>query len=48
MRADAEVLLALLPEWECAREPDALTGYDELAVRARADEDNRSVAHKPA
>jgi len=30
----AEVLLALLPEWEFAREPDALTGYDELVVRA--------------
>jgi predicted DNA-binding protein with PD1-like motif len=31
----AEVLLALLPEWEFAREPDAATGYDELVVRAR-------------
>ncbi|MBK5206524.1 MAG: hypothetical protein JJD98_14300 [Polaromonas sp.] len=28
--ATAEVLLA---EWECAREPDALTGYGELVVR---------------
>ena len=29
----AEVLLALLPEWEFSREPDATTGYDELVVR---------------
>ncbi len=29
----AEVLLALLPDWEFAREPDAVTGYDELVVR---------------
>ncbi|OGA97087.1 MAG: hypothetical protein A3E79_03110 [Burkholderiales bacterium RIFCSPHIGHO2_12_FULL_61_11] len=35
VRATAEVLLALLPEWEFGREPDALTGYDELVVRAR-------------
>ena len=34
VRTTAEVLLALLPEWEFAREPDALTGYDELVVRA--------------
>lgn len=32
----AEVLLALLPEWQFSREPDAGTGYDELVVRARA------------
>lgn len=31
----AELLLALLPDWEFAREPDAATGYDELVVRAR-------------
>lgn len=31
----AEVLLALLPDWQFTREPDALTGYDELVVRAR-------------
>lgn len=47
VRTTAEVLLALLPEWEFAREPDALTGYDELVVRARADEDNTPVVHKP-
>ncbi len=35
VRTTAEVLLALLPEWELAREPDAATGYDELVVRAR-------------
>ncbi len=32
----AEVLLALLPDWQFAREPDAHTGYDELVVRARS------------
>jgi len=48
VRTTAEVLLALLPEWEFAREHYALTGYGELVVRARADEDNRSVVHKPA
>ena len=31
----AEVLLALLPEWEFGREPDAQTGYEELVVRPR-------------
>ena len=31
----AEVLLTLLPQWEFAREFDALTGFDELVVRAR-------------
>jgi predicted DNA-binding protein with PD1-like motif len=31
----AEVLLALLPDWQFTREPDALTGYDELVIRAR-------------
>ncbi|HYW57760.1 MAG TPA: PPC domain-containing DNA-binding protein [Polaromonas sp.] len=34
VRTTAEVLLALLPEWEFSREPDAVTGYDELVVRA--------------
>ena len=34
VRTTAEVLLALLPEWEFAREPDAATGFDELVVRA--------------
>ena len=37
VRTTAEVLLALLPEWEFARESDAATGYDELVVRARAE-----------
>lgn len=32
----AEVLLALLPDWQFTREPDAQTGYDELVVRARS------------
>ena len=31
----AEVLLALLPDWQFTREPDAATGYDELVIRAR-------------
>jgi uncharacterized protein len=35
VRTTAEVLLALLSDWEFAREPDAVTGYDELVVRAR-------------
>ena len=34
VRTTAEVLLALLPEWEFAREPDAATGYDELVMRS--------------
>jgi predicted DNA-binding protein with PD1-like motif len=34
VRTTAEVLLALLPEWQFAREPDAATGFDELVVRA--------------
>lgn len=34
VRTTAEVLLALLPEWDFAREPDAATGHDELVVRA--------------
>lgn len=33
VRTTAEVLLALLPDWAFAREPDAATGYDELVVR---------------
>ncbi len=32
----AEVLLALLPDWQFSREPDALTSYDELVVQVRA------------
>jgi len=35
VRTTAEVLLALLPEWEFAREPDPATGFDELVVRVR-------------
>ena len=35
VRTTAEILLGLLTEWEFAREPDALTGYDELVVRPR-------------
>jgi predicted DNA-binding protein with PD1-like motif len=36
VRTTAEVLLALLPEWDFRREPDAATGYDELVARPRA------------
>lgn len=32
VRTTAEVLLALLPEWEFSRAPDAATGYDELQI----------------
>lgn len=31
----AEVLLALLPDWQFTREPDAATGYDELVIRPK-------------
>jgi uncharacterized protein len=33
VRTTAEVLLALLPEWRFAREADASTGFEELAIR---------------
>jgi predicted DNA-binding protein with PD1-like motif len=33
IRTTAEVLLALLPEWQFSREPDATTGYNELVVK---------------
>ncbi len=36
VRTTAEVLLVSLPEWRFSREPDAATGYDELAVRPAA------------
>ena len=32
----AEVLLALLPDWQFTREPDAATGYDELVIRPQS------------
>jgi predicted DNA-binding protein with PD1-like motif len=32
VRATAETLLALLPEWSLSRTPDSATGYDELAI----------------
>lgn len=35
VRTTAEVLLALLPEWQLRREPDAATGYAELFARPR-------------
>jgi predicted DNA-binding protein with PD1-like motif len=34
VRTTAEGLLALLPDWQLTREPDAATGYDELVIRA--------------
>lgn len=36
VRTTAEVLLALLPDWQFSREPDFDTGYDELVVRVRS------------
>jgi|SRR5947207_10732189 len=42
VRTTAEVLLALLPGWHFAREPDAGTGHEELVVRA--DTESPSVA----
>jgi predicted DNA-binding protein with PD1-like motif len=36
VRTTAEVLLALLPEWDFTREPDALTGFAELVIRPGA------------
>jgi len=35
VRTTAEVLIAWLPAWRFAREPDAATGYAELTVRRR-------------
>ena len=35
VRTTAEVLLALLPDWQFSREPDIQTGYDELVIRVR-------------
>ena len=36
VRTTAEVLLALLPDWQFTREPDDQTGFNELVVRARS------------
>jgi len=44
VRTTAEVLLALLPEWDLMREADASTGYDELVVRPAQDISTRSNA----
>lgn len=48
VRTTAEVLLALLPEWEFSREPDAATGYLELQItqggRQAGDEDGLRTA----
>lgn len=33
VQGSSHLHMALLPEWEFAREPDAATGYDELVVR---------------
>ena len=35
VRTTAEVLLALLPEWDFSRQPDPATGHAELVVRGR-------------
>ncbi|WP_061535206.1 PPC domain-containing DNA-binding protein [Collimonas arenae] len=36
VRTTAELLLALLPEHRFSREPDAVSGFSELVVRARS------------
>ena len=41
VRTTAEVLLALLPDWEFSRAPDATTGYHELVLRARDGSDGQ-------
>jgi uncharacterized protein len=33
VRTTAELLVALLPDWQFLREPDASTGFEELAIR---------------
>ena len=35
VRTTAEILLALLAEWNFSREPDATTGYKELVARRK-------------
>jgi hypothetical protein len=35
VRTTAEVLLALLPDWDFRREPEAGTGWAELVIRPR-------------
>jgi hypothetical protein len=36
VRTTAEVLLVFLPDWQFARAPDAMTGFDELVVREQS------------
>lgn len=40
VRTTAEVLLALLPEHSFAREPDAVSGFNELVVRRQSHPDD--------
>jgi predicted DNA-binding protein with PD1-like motif len=40
VRTTAELLLALLPEWEFSREMDAATGHAELVVRERRERES--------
>ena len=35
VRTTAELLIALLPDWDFSRETDAATGYLELVAKAR-------------
>jgi predicted DNA-binding protein with PD1-like motif len=35
VRTTAEILLAPLPDWSLTREPDPVTGFQELVVRPR-------------
>jgi uncharacterized protein len=39
VRTTAEVLVALLPEWQLARKHDPASGYQELAISRRPDSD---------
>lgn len=37
IRTTAEIVLAILPEWEFTREPDPATGYPELSINHRSE-----------
>jgi hypothetical protein len=48
VRTKAEVLLALLPEWQFARESDAGTGFDELVVQPLASDQRLQAGSRHA
>jgi len=39
VRTTAEVLIAILPEWKLSREHDPASGYQELTISRRSDQD---------